>query len=188
LRFSIVNFSVVYFFRISLSFIYCIIILNLFSSLFLFSLNWFRYLFMSLFLLVILINQLYDRVSQYYLSHDCSLLFKSSESLSLKSWLTAMPVVSRKVLEMLHSTFYEYSTLFLLCSSGKVIGSCQGEQGHQPLYSSLSKLLAVLHFSADPCQILSLSTSTSSGFLPSRHCHLLSQGSLNCDCSLFSNF
>jgi hypothetical protein len=188
LRFSIAEFQCVFFSRISLFFIYCIIILNLFSSLFLFSLNWFRYLFMSLFLLVILINQLYDRVSQYYLSHDCSLLFKSSESLSLKSWLAAMPVVSRKVLEMLHSTFYEYSTLFLLCSSGKVIGSCQGEQGHQPLYSSLSKLLAVLHFSADPCQILSLSTSTSSGFLPSRHCHLLSQGSLNCDSSLFSNF
>jgi hypothetical protein len=107
----------------------------------------------SLFLLVILINKLYSRVSQYYLSHDCSLLFKSSESLSHKSWLAAMSVVSRKVLVMLHSTFYEYSTLFLLCSSGKVIGSCQGEQGHQPLYSSLSKLLAVLHFSADPCQI-----------------------------------
>lgn len=43
-----------------------------------------------------------------------------------------------------------------------------------------------LNFFVGPCQILSLSTITSYGHFPPRHCDQVSQDSMRCDFSLFS--
>jgi hypothetical protein len=118
--------------------------------------------------------------------HGWYLTFKSPECISLRRCLATNTSSLQETFGVLHSICHELGGLLLLWSSSNGIFSSQGGQDHKPLHLHCPSPW-LMKFSQNPHHTLSLSTTTSHGYLLSEHCGLVSQDSLSCNCPLFSN-